>query len=139
MLKAVRSLPLSFGKAKKPQSAGPAPAVDILARLSKAPAPKPRGAEEKGVARDDRKAHRFTPLRTAVALTATDGKKLPGRIINVSSLAVAIEADFRRIDASLIRLVGQEQVFAVRRVTLGYVFAFEKPLRPERCRADLVL
>ncbi len=138
MLKSVRAFQRPFGGLKR-EAPVSMTATEILSRLPKHASSKPRDIAGRDLTFDDRKAHRFTPLRTSVMLTTMDGKKFSGRIINVSSLAVAIEADFRRIDPHLVRLVGQEPVKPGRRVAIGHVFVFDKPLRPERCRQDLVL
>ena len=46
---------------------------------------------------DTRSGKRFVPRRTSVTITMQSGKKVSGRIINVSQTGVAVEADFAAV------------------------------------------
>ena len=88
---------------------------------------------------DTRSGKRFVPRRTSVTITMQSGKKLSGRIINVSQTGVAVEADFAAIGRDGVAMVGSRPVVAGRRISLGRVFLFEKPLDPRLCNAEIQL
>jgi hypothetical protein len=139
MFKAAKSLLVALGGPKtsiRQMSAGSTFSPDD--RLAKKPVLNPPSPpEEPGT--ETRAAKRFVPRRTATSLTTTTGKKLDARIINVSSLAVALEADFSNIGADPIVTVGLRPVRQGRRIMRGMVFLFEKPLDPSLCRPELIL
>lgn len=88
---------------------------------------------------DTRAGERFVPRRTSVTITMQSGKKVSGRIINVSQTGVAVEADFAAVARDGVVMVGSRPVVAGRRISLGRVFLFEKPLDPKLCHADILL
>ena len=92
-----------------------------------------------GEAGDTRSGERFVPRRTSVTITMQSGKKVAGRIINVSQTGVAVEADFAAVGRDGVVMVGSRPVVAGRRISLGRVFLFEKPLDPKLCHADIQL
>ena len=94
-------------------------------------------ADEEGG--DTRSGERFVPRRTSVTITMQSGKKVSGRIINVSETGVAVEADFAAAGQDGVVMVGSRPVVAGRRISLGRVFLFEKPLDPKLCHADIQL
>ena len=108
------------------------------------PVPKPTipaGSEwpQESDAGDTRSGERFVPRRTSVTITMASGKKLSGRIINISQTGVAVEADFGTAGRDGVVMVGSRPVVAGRRISLGRVFLFEKPLDPKLCHADIQL
>ncbi len=92
-----------------------------------------------GEAGDTRSGERFVPRRTSVIITMQSGKKMTGRIINISRTGVAVEADFAAAERDGVVMVGSRPVVAGRRISLGRVFLFEKPLDPKLCHADIQL
>ena len=88
---------------------------------------------------DTRSGERFVPRRTSVTITMESGKKVSGRIINVSQTGVAVEADFAAVGRDGVAMVGSRPVVAGRRISLGRVFLFEKPLDPMACHVDIQL
>ncbi len=88
---------------------------------------------------DTRSGERFVPRRTSVTITMQSGKKVSGRIINVSQTGVAVEADFAAVGRDGVVMVGSRPVVAGRRISLGRVFLFEKPLDPKLCHIDIQL
>ncbi len=90
-------------------------------------------------AEDTRSGERFVPRRTSVTITMQSGKRVSGRIINVSQTGVAVEADFAAAGPDGVVMVGSRPVVAGRRISLGRVFLFEKPLDPKVCHADIML
>ncbi len=88
---------------------------------------------------DTRSGERFVPRRTSVTITMASGKKLSGRIINVSQTGVAVEADFAAAGRDGVVMVGSRPVVAGRRIAAGRVFLFDKPLDPKLCHADIQL
>ncbi len=88
---------------------------------------------------ETREAERFLPRLTSTYLTAKTGKKFDARIINVSRLGVAVDADFSRVDADTITMVGTRRVNRGRPIMSGTVFMFEAPLDEQSCGPHLVL
>ena len=86
-----------------------------------------------------RAAERFVPRRTATSLATANGKKLDARIINMSALGVAVEADFSQVRPDTVVMVGSHPVKQGRQITLGTVFLFVKPLDPKLCNPDIVV
>ena len=97
------------------------------------------GLPPDGEAGDTRSGERFVPRRTSVTITMQSGKKVSGRIINVSQTGVAVEADFAAAGRDGVVMVGSRPVVAGRRISLGRVFLFEKPLDPAVCHIDIQL
>ena len=88
---------------------------------------------------ETRKAERFVPLRTATVLTTTTGKRVAARIINISQTGVAVEAELSEFTPRDIATVGSRPVEPGRRITLGMVFLFKKPLDPKLCGPEIIL
>ena len=101
------------------------------------PAFEPWDAAEE--ASETRAAERFVPHRTATMLTTGSGKRVPARIINLSRTGVALEADLAGFTPEDVALVGTRPVVPGRRIALGVVFLFKKPLDPRLCGPDIVL
>ena len=122
-----------------------APAIPLTTVYRAMSAPKPSlPAEPDWLPPDDdagdtRSGERFVPRRTSVTITMQSGKKVSGRIINVSQTGVAVEADFAAVGRDGVVMVGSRPVVAGRRISLGRVFLFEKPLDPKVCHADIQL
>ena len=88
---------------------------------------------------DTRSAERFVPLRTTTILQASSGRRVTARIINISRTGVAVEADFAEMSLADVAIVGTRPVTPGRRITLGAVFLFKKPLDPKLCDPSIVL
>ena len=88
---------------------------------------------------ETRSADRFVPHKTTTALTTTGGKRLAARIINVSRTGVAVEPEAPGVGPEEVVLVGTRPVTPGRRIALGMVFLFKKPLDPKLCGPDLIL
>ena len=90
-------------------------------------------------ATDTRGALRFVPRKTKTYLTVTGGKKLDARVINMSAAAVAVEADFSIASPASVTMVGSHPVKPGRKISLGFVFLFLKPLAPDQCTEDFII
>ena len=88
---------------------------------------------------DTRSAERFVPLRTTTMLHASSGRRVTARIINISRTGVAVEADFAEMSLADVAIVGSRPVTPGRRITLGAVFLFKKPLDPKLCDPSIIL
>ena len=88
---------------------------------------------------ETRSAERFVPLRTTTILNSAAGRRLSARIINISRTGVAVEADFRDFGPEEVVMVGTRPVVPGRRIALGAVFQFKKPLDPKLCHPSIVL
>lgn len=88
---------------------------------------------------ETRSAERVVPHKTATVLTTTGGKRLAARIINISRTGVALEPEAGGIGLDDIALVGTRPVTPGRRIALGMVFLFKKPLDPKLCGPDIIL
>ena len=88
---------------------------------------------------ETRSAERFVPSKTATVLTTTSGKRFSARIINVSRTGVAVEPEGNGVSPEDVTFVGTRPVTPGRRLALGMVFLFKKPLDPKLCGPDLVL
>ena len=88
---------------------------------------------------ETRAAERFVPHKTSTVLTTTGGKRLAARIINISRTGVAVEAELSGLGPADIATVGSRPVEPGRRIALGMVFLFKKPIDPKLCGPDLVL
>ena len=88
---------------------------------------------------ETRSAERFVPHKTATVLTTAGGRRVAARIINISRTGVAVEAGSGEFDAAEITMVGTRPVTPGRRIALGMVFLFKKPLDPKLCGPDLIL
>ena len=134
-----------FNGAASQDRAKAAPTVPVSTLYRAMSAPKaslpaePAGSRPDEEAGDTRSGERFVPRRTSVTITMQSGKKVSGRIINVSQTGVAVEADFAAIERDGVVMVGSRPVVAGRRISLGRVFLFEKPLDPKLCNADIQL
>ncbi|RYB06116.1 hypothetical protein [Lichenibacterium ramalinae] len=102
-------------------------------------APLPPQVIEAAPPSETRGAERFVPTRTGTVLTTVSGKRIAARIINISQTGVALEAELSEFGAGDIALVGTRPVLPGRRITLGIVFMFRKPLDPKHCGPDIVL
>jgi hypothetical protein len=109
-----------------------------LAALRPAPVEPDRPPAD-GEPSDTREAERFVPDKTATVLTTANGKRLSARIINISRTGVAVETEHSGIVPEEVTLVGTRPVTPGRRIALGMVFMFSKPLDPKLCRPDIVL
>lgn len=109
-------------------SRGPAPAVqvDVLSPT-----------ETQSV--QTREAERFVPHRTTTWLTTAKGKKLDGRIVNLSAAAVAIEANLSQLGSDTVTMVGSRPVSKGRPIALGMVFLFAKPIDRSLCNPNIIL
>ena len=87
-------------------------------------------------ATETRGARRFVPRKSKTFLTLGTGKKLDARIINMSAAAVAVEADFSAASPASVTMVGSHPVKPGRKITLGFVFLFLKPISPSQCTED---
>ena len=96
-------------------------------------------SDEEAGPSETRAADRFVPLRTTTLLNTASGRRLSARIINISRTGVAVEADFGSIGVDEIALVGTRPVMPGRRIALGAVFLFKKPLDPKLCDPSIVL
>lgn len=88
---------------------------------------------------ETRAAERFVPRKTATVLTTANGKRVAARIINISRTGVAVEPEAAGIAPGDVTLVGTRPVTPGRRIALGMVFLFVKPLDPKLCGPDIVL
>lgn len=88
---------------------------------------------------ETRNAARFVPRRTSTVLVADNGKKIAARIINVSALGVAIEADFSQAPAQTIVMAGTRKVKPGRKIARGAVFLFETALSASLCGPEFIL
>ncbi len=88
---------------------------------------------------DTRGAERFVPSRTHTVLTTASGKRVAARIINISQTGVALEAELSGFGPEDVTTVGSRPVVPGRRISLGMVFLFRKPLDPKLCNPDIVL
>ena len=79
------------------------------------------------------------PDRTATVLTTASGKRFTARIINISRTGVAVEPEAAGIVPGDVTLVGTRPVTPGRRIALGMVFLFVKPLDPKLCGPDIIL
>ena len=102
-------------------------------------APAPIRDAPKAQATNTRDAQRFVPLKTKTFLTVSTGKKLDARIINMSASAVAVEADFSVTPPSTVTIVGSHPVKLGRKIALGAVFLFLKPIPPDRCTEAFII
>lgn len=96
------------------------------------PTPEPAAVET-------RSAERFVPLTTMTYLTIAGGKRVDARIINLSRMAVAVEAKFIQVDPAAVIKVGAQPVKQGRPIRLGMVFRFEKPLDSGLCGPNIIL
>ncbi len=88
---------------------------------------------------DTRGAERFVPRRTGTVLMTDGGKKISARIINVSALGVAVEADFSQVNPQSIVMVGERKVKSGRKISRGTVFLFDTPLPKHLCGPDFIV
>ncbi len=88
---------------------------------------------------DTREANRFVPHKTATVLTTTAGRRVAARIINISRVGVAVEAELGDCGPEEIMTVGTRPVTPGRRIALGMVFTFKKPLDPKLCDPSIIL
>lgn len=88
---------------------------------------------------DTRTSDRLVPRKTATTLTTASGKTLGARIINLSSLGVAVEANLSKLGPDEIVRVGSHPVRPGRKIALGMVFQFVSPLSANACTPDIVL
>ena len=109
-----------------------------LASLKVLP-PEPLWDDDEAEPSETRAAPRFVPLRTTTVLNTGTGRRMQARIINISRMGVAVEADFSDIDLEEIVTVGTRPVAPGRRIALGAVFTFKKPLDPKLCDPSIVL
>lgn len=130
-------------KAGRSPGDGPAPGAPAFIdgrlgggdRAAKRPAPPAIEA----AAVETRGAERFVPRTTSTSLTLAGGKRIDARVINVSRLAVAVEAEFATFDAATVTKVGSRPVRKGRAIRRGMVFSFEKPIDPALCGPNLIL
>ncbi len=110
---------------------------DIMA--PRPPAPEPAWDPVEVESSDTRAAERFVPHKTTTVLTTVAGKRFTARIINVSRTGVAVEPEGSGVSPGDIAFVGTRPVTPGRRLALGMVFLFKKPLDPKLCGPDLIL
>ncbi len=99
----------------------------------------PPSASSDPLSSDTRVADRFVPNKTSTMLTTWDGRRVAARIINISRLGVAVEAEFSECGPGDIVMVGKRPVMPGRTIALGTVFLFDKPLDPRLCDPKIVL
>ena len=120
----------------------PPPTVSTIARDVTAPRPAAVDPLWDAAAlepSETRVAERFVPHRTSTVLTTASGKRIAARIINISQTGVAVEAELSGLGPADIATVGSRPVEPGRRIALGMVFLFKKPIDPKLCGPDLVL
>ena len=88
---------------------------------------------------DTRSSDRFVPRKGRTSLTLSGGKKLDARIINMSSRSVAVEADFSATKLDAVVMIGSQPVRPGRKISLGAVFVFLRPLDRSLCTEDIVI
>ena len=76
-----------------------------------------------------RAAERLVPLQREVRVTMVNGKSFLARIMDLSTDAVALDADFSAVNDTDILSVGGKHVKMGRRLRSGAVFIFKKPLK----------
>ena len=121
---------------------GEAPPASTVPRDVTAPRPaavEPLWDAAEAVPSETRAAERFVPHKTATVLTTASGKRIAARIINISQTGVAIEAELSGFGPADIATVGSRPVEPGRRIALGMVFLFKKPIDPKLCGPDLIL
>lgn len=88
---------------------------------------------------ESRVATRFVPRETKTSITVTGSRTVAARIIDLSAMSVAVEADFAQADPWSVTKVGKRAVRPGRRLAQGMVFLFEQALDSAHCGPDLVL
>ena len=88
---------------------------------------------------ETRSADRFVPSKSRTSLTLAGGKKVDARIINMSSRSVAVEADFSDIRPDSVIMVGSYPVRPGRKIKLGAVFVFLRPLDRSLCNENIIV
>ena len=88
---------------------------------------------------ETRSAERFVPNKTSTVLTTAGGKRVAARIINISRTGVALEPEAAGVSPAEVTHVGTRPVTPGRRIALGMVFLFVKPLDPKLCKPEIVL
>ena len=78
---------------------------------------------------ETRKAERLVPLHREVRVTMVNGKSFLARIMDLSTDAVALDADFSAVTDTDVLAVGSKHVEMGRRLRSGVVFIFKKPLK----------
>ena len=127
---------LIFGKPDIPVEVGSTIPREIrIGSPVTAPSRTPFGA----TATDTRAAHRFVPRKSLTFLTLAGGKKLDARIINMSSKAVAVEADFSTVLPDAVMMVGSHSVKPGRKIKLGAVFVLVRPIDANLCTEDFLI
>lgn len=96
--------------------------------VNRAPGNALPAAPGEAAASETRGAARVVPSRTATVLTLASGKRMAARIINLSRTGVAVEPETAEIRPEDVVLVGAQPVVPGRRLALGMVFTFKKPL-----------
>ncbi len=86
-----------------------------------------------------RSTERFVPRRTGTSLTTAKGKRIDGRIVNLSAAGVAVEVNLSQIGTDPVVMVGSRPVHRGRPIALGMVFLFVKPIDPSLCNPDIIL
>ena len=86
-----------------------------------------------------RSTERFVPRRTGTSLTTAGGKRVDGRIVNLSAAGVAVEVNLSQIGSDPVIMVGSRPVQRGRPIALGMVFLFVKPIDPSLCNPDIIL
>ena len=119
-------IPLEIGSTIPRQiRTGPPPAAQQLATLT-------TGIET-------RSSDRFVPRKSRTSLTLAGGKRLDARIINMSSRSVAVEADFSATKPDAVVMIGSQPVRPGRKIALGAVFVFLRPIDRTLCNQDIVI
>ena len=88
---------------------------------------------------ETRTAARFVPRNATTVLVTASGKMRTARIINMSALGVAVEANLSDLGPDGIVKVGSHPVKQGRKIALGMVFQFVTPIDPKFCNRDIVL
>lgn len=126
---------LIFGKPDVPLEIGST--IPRQVRTGPPPAAQQVATHMQGI--ETRSSDRFVPRKSRTWLTLAGGKKLDARIINMSSRSVAVEADFSDTKADAVVMVGSQPVRPGRKIALGAVFVFLRPLDRTMCNQDIVI
>ena len=126
---------LIFGKPDVPLEIG----STIPRQVRTGPPAAARQVPAPAIGIETRSSDRFVPRKGRTSLTLSGGKKLDARIINMSSRSVAVEADFSVTKLDAVVMIGSQPVRPGRKISLGAVFVFLRPLDRSLCTDDIVI
>lgn len=87
----------------------------------------------------DRPDQRIKPKKDRVIVTAPDGRKLTARILDLSMAGVALETEMTGIGIGSTLVIGSRKAMAVRKLSKGMAYQFQKPLPASAFDADIIL